>query len=131
MTNETGNVKSFLGNKSSLEGTLTVEGTLTLVGKFKGNIKGGDEVILSEGSESEAAVEAENVVVFGKIMGRIHARRQLLIHSKAQVDADISTPALAIHQGAVYNGKCSMTQEKPKASGEKVVDLQSEWIVKE
>jgi cytoskeletal protein CcmA (bactofilin family) len=124
-----GAVDSFLGDRSRLEGTLTFNGTLTLHGKFKGRIKGGEEVVLGIDSASEAEVEAERVAVHGKLLGRVTAARKVEIHGKAEVEADIVTPTLVIHEGALIEGKCSMKKASGREAKEKLVDLREGWIL--
>jgi len=126
-----GAVDSFLGDKSRLEGTLSFNGTLTLLGKFKGKIVGGEEVVLAEGSESEADVEAGHVAVHGKMTGSIKAERGIEIYNQAEVDADLATPSLVIQEGAIFDGKSSMKRLRGRQAREKTVDLKDGWILSE
>ena len=123
-----GMVDSFLGDRSRLEGTLTFSGTLTMLGKFKGKIKGGEAVVLWETSESEADVEAAHVSVHGKVAGSITAEKRIEVHKEAQVEAQITTPAFVIHEGALFEGKCSMKRQRGGRVGEKIVDLKDGWL---
>jgi len=120
---------SFLGDKSRLEGTLTFNGTLTLHGKFKGKIKGGEEVVLGENSESEVHVEAGHVTVYGNVTGSISAEKGIEIHKNAQVEANITAPTLTIHDGSIFEGRCSMKQQAGRRAREKIVDLRDGWIL--
>ncbi|NIQ38296.1 MAG: hypothetical protein GTN81_06880 [Proteobacteria bacterium] len=131
MEKKEGLVDSFLGDKSRLEGTLTFNGTLTLLGKFKGRIEGGEEVVLGEGSESEAAMEAGHISVYGKMTGSIKAARGIEIHDRAEVEADVVTPSLIIQNGAIFDGKCAMKRQRGKQAREKIVDLKEGWILSE
>ncbi len=126
-----GIVDSFLGDKSRLEGTLTFNGTLTLHGKFKGKIKGGEEVVLGENSESQADIEAGQVAVHGKVAGSITAEKRIEIHKKAQMEANVAAPTLIIHEGALFEGKCSMKQQTGRQAREKIVDLKDGWILRD
>lgn len=129
MEKSEGAVDSFLGDRSRLEGTLTSNGTLTLLGKFKGRIEGGEEVVLGESSESEAHVEADHVAVHGKMAGSIKAERGIEIHKNAEVEGDVVTPSFIIHEGAIFDGKCSMKRQRGKQAREKIVDLKDGWIL--
>ncbi len=131
MEKKEGAVDSFLGDKSRLEGTLTFNGTLTLLGKFKGKIEGGEEVVLGASSESEVDIEAGHVAVYGKVTGGIKADRGIEIHDNAEVDADLVTPSLIIQDGAVFDGKCSMKRLRGRQAREKIVDLKDGWIQSE
>jgi cytoskeletal protein CcmA (bactofilin family) len=129
MDKREGAVDSFLGDRSRLEGTLTFNGTLTLLGKFKGKIAGGEEVVLGQSSESEVDVEASHVAVHGRMSGSIKAERAIEIHRSAEVEGDVSTPSLIIHEGAVFDGKCSMKRQRGRQARDKIVDLKDGWIL--
>ncbi len=126
-----GVMDSFLGDRSRLEGTLSFNGTLTLLGKFKGKIVGGEEVVLAAGSESEADVEAGHVAVHGRMTGSIKAERGIEIYNQAEVDADLVTPSLVIQEGAIFDGKSSMKRLRGRQAREKIVDLKDGWILSE
>lgn len=128
MAKTEGVVDSFLGDRSRLEGTLTFSGTLTMLGKFKGRIRGGEAVVLGETSESEADVEADQVSVHGKVAGSITAEKRIEIHREAQVEAHITAPTFVVHEGALFEGKCSMKKQRGAQVREKIVDLKNGWI---
>lgn len=131
MAEREGAIDSFLGDKSRLEGTLSFNGTLTVLGKFKGKIKGGEGVVLGEGSESEAEVEAGHVVIHGNMIGRITAEKRVEIHRRAQIEAEVVTPNLIVHDGAVFEGRCSMKKRTGRQRSEKIVDLKDGWLLTE
>ena len=128
MAKTEGGVDSFLGDRSRLEGTLTFNGTLTVLGKFKGKIKGGEAVVLAETSESDADVEATHVSVHGKVAGSITAEKRIEIHREAQVEANVTARTFVIHEGALFEGRCSMKKRRGSRVGEKVVDLKDGWL---
>lgn len=119
---------SFLGDRSRLEGTLSFSGTLTMLGKFKGRIKGGETVILGSTSESDADVEADVVSVHGKVTGSIAAGRKVEIHEEAEVEADVSAPTFVIHEGALFEGQCSMKEKRGIQGGKRIVELKEGWL---
>jgi cytoskeletal protein CcmA (bactofilin family) len=60
---------------------------------------------------------ARSVVIGGRVKGNITAYVRLEIQSSAQVEGDLSTPALFIEEGASFEGNCQMEEAG------KVVDL--------
>jgi cytoskeletal protein CcmA (bactofilin family) len=131
MAEREGTIDSFIGDKSRLEGTLSFNGTLTVLGKFKGKIKGGEGVVLGEGSESEAEVEAGHVVIHGNMVGKIKAEKRVEIHRRAQIEADVVTPNLIVHDGALFEGRCSMKKRSGQQRHAKTVDLKDGWLLTE
>jgi len=53
------------------------------------------------------SVEADVVVVKGRVEGNIHARFKLEVRPSARIKGDLSSPLIAIAEGAVVQGKIS------------------------
>jgi cytoskeletal protein CcmA (bactofilin family) len=47
-------------------------------------------------------------VVHGRVEGQISVQRKIDMCSTADVQADVATPNLIVHEGALYNGRTSM-----------------------
>lgn len=52
-------------------------------------------------------IEADVVVVKGRVEGHIHARFKLEVRPSARIKGDLSSPLIAIAEGAVVQGKIS------------------------
>ena len=100
---------TFLGADALFKGELVFKGTLCIDGKFEGQIKTGDKLIISETGDIKADVEAGIVVCKGKVRGNILASQKIEMHPKSQILGDVQTPALNIEIGAVLDGKCNMS----------------------
>jgi cytoskeletal protein CcmA (bactofilin family) len=61
-------------------------------------------------STVEGDISADEVVVYGSVVGNIKANR-IEIKKGSTVDGDIKTEVLIIEGGAIYNGRCSMGSE--------------------
>ena len=53
-------------------------------------------------------IHAEDVVVHGRIEGTIDGRHRIELCATADVQADVSTPSLVVHDGALFNGRTTM-----------------------
>ena len=105
-------VATFLGEDALFKGELSFKGTLCIDGKFEGQIKTGDMLIVSETGDIEANIEAGTVVCKGRVKGNILASQKVEMHPKSKVVGDVKTPSINMVMGAVLEGKCDMSRKE-------------------
>lgn len=119
-------VQAHLGHGSRVEGKLTFEGSVRIDGQVEGEIGAQDTVIVGEGAELTAQINANTVVVQGRITGDITARKRVELKAPAVVSGNISTPSIVIHEGVVFEGHCTMGGAATRAErGDKRIALVS------
>jgi cytoskeletal protein CcmA (bactofilin family) len=99
--------KSVIGNDLKIIGQglkIISQGTLQVDGEIEGDV-GGVEVIIGEKGKVTGTVAAERVIVRGTISGIIRGAT-VTLQSSSHVDGDVHHMALAIEQGAVFEGRC-------------------------
>jgi cytoskeletal protein CcmA (bactofilin family) len=77
-------------------------------GQVEGEISAQDSVIIGEGAEVTAQINASTVVVQGRVSGDITARKRIELKAPATVIGNVSTPSLVVHEGVVFEGHCAM-----------------------
>lgn len=114
-----GALTAFIDQGSSFEGRLSFKDTVRIDGHFSGEIASENTLVVGETGEIEADIRSRNVVVSGSVVGDIHAESRVVLHKAARVKGDVESPALAIEEGAVVNGRLSMPDPEaaPKALG--------------
>lgn len=108
-------VQAHLGKGSRVEGKLTFEGSVKIDGYVEGEIQAQQSVIVGETAVINAQINADTVVVKGKITGDITARKQVELRGPAKLTGNITTPSLVIHEGVLFEGHCSMGGAESKA----------------
>jgi cytoskeletal protein CcmA (bactofilin family) len=108
-------VQAHLGPGSRVEGKLTFEGSVRIDGQVEGEVSAQDTVIIGEGAELTAQINAATVVVQGRLTGDISARKRVELMAPGTVVGNISTPSLIIHEGVVFEGHCSMERAANRA----------------
>jgi cytoskeletal protein CcmA (bactofilin family) len=108
---DSGQVTALLDQGASFEGRLTFEGTVRIGGHFKGEIFTQDTLVVNPGSNVEAQIEADMVIISGNVQGNIFARRRVVMHPPAIFRGTVTTPSLRIDEGVVFEGASYM----PKA----------------
>ena len=95
---------SLLSKKVNIVGEIEGNEDLHIEGRFKisGNVFVGQTGLI------EADVEAENIVILGKINGNVIARKQLEIQSLGQLIGDCSAQTIDIREGAIFEGRSNM-----------------------
>ena len=104
-------VKTVLGRGVALKGELSGREDVCIDGEFEGHIRVlGASVTIGANGRVTAEVEADEIVVEGRLDGTLRARQRLLIRCSGHVTGDIETPRLAIEDGAVFRGRVEMPQ---------------------
>ena len=89
----------------SFQGRLAFEGTARIAGTCKGEIFSPDTLVIEQGANVDAAIQASEVIIFGEAKGTIEASEQVRIAEDAVFHGDITTPCLHIDQGADFQGR--------------------------
>ena len=107
-------IKAYLGEDTVFSGTLSFNGVVRIDGKMDGEVNTDDTLIVGENGVIEADIHAGTVICRGKIKGTIQASKRIEIHANSEVVGNISTPALLVENGAIFDGSCDMTGNEGK-----------------
>ncbi len=105
-------IDSTIGEDSVFEGSFDVRGSLRVDGKFKGEVKIEDELIIGETGKVKTNVFAKRVIVGGTFIGNIEATEEVILLENGKVLGDITTPILTVQKGVVTLGKIHITSNK-------------------
>ena len=112
-------LNSTIGEGSSFEGKFYISGSLRIDGKFEGEIKTDEELVVGETGRVKTNIEAKAVVVAGTVIGNITAKEEVKLLENAKVLGDIITPAITIQRGVIMQGSVKITggaKREPKAA---------------
>lgn len=102
-------IKSLIAQDSCIEGNLIFTDGLRVDGEVRGNIRASEGspsiLVISESATVTGLVQADHVVINGRVVGPIHATELLELQPKAKIEGDVAYKALEMHQGAVITGK--------------------------
>ena len=108
---------SLLSKKLHIVGEIEGNEDLHLEGQFKGSIKVTGNVFVGPTGVVEADVEAENIIIQGKIHGNVLAHRQLEIRSLGELIGDCSAQSIDIKEGALFEGRSKMLRPAASTTG--------------
>jgi len=106
--------EKILDVSASMQGSLVFSDAVNLRinGKFEGNLTTKGNLIIGKSAEVKADILGENITIAGSVKGKIKATSMLQFTSTAMVIGDIAVSRLSIEEGAVFNGKCKMLENK-------------------
>ena len=107
-------------------GIISFQGTVRIEGKFKGDLKIGEKLIVAECGNVVGNVHGKTIVCMGKIKGVVYATQKVEVHAKGYIDGDINSPAFQIDPGGRFEGRCHMTPKSKTRKSEKQ-DVFSTW----
>ena len=105
---------SIISSDMIVNGALAAGGDIQVDGKVQGDITSGS-LTVGEKAVVEGEILAEEVIVRGKIVGSIRARKVQLC-STCHVEGDIYHQALAVETGAYFEGNCRHSDDPLKES---------------
>jgi cytoskeletal protein CcmA (bactofilin family) len=105
---KTASSTSTLSRNVKIDGEIQGAENLHIEGYIKGSIKLDGSVFVGQTGVVEADMEADSVVIEGKVTGKVMARKQLEIHSSGQLIGDCSARSIDIKEGAMFEGRSIM-----------------------
>ncbi|MBF6568261.1 MAG: polymer-forming cytoskeletal protein [Candidatus Binataceae bacterium] len=103
--------RAYLDKGSRVSGKLSFEGAARLDGQVDGEINAKDSLTIGETAVVTAQINAGSVIVAGRVSGDITATQRLEIRPSARVVGNLAAPILVIHEGASFEGHCTMQPE--------------------
>jgi cytoskeletal protein CcmA (bactofilin family) len=103
-----GGTTSLLSREVIIEGDIQGNENLQIEGKLKGSIKLAGDIYVGQTGVVDANVEADNVVILGRISGNVTARKQLQIQSSGKLMGDCTAQSIDIREGALFEGRSKM-----------------------
>jgi cytoskeletal protein CcmA (bactofilin family) len=110
-TDKVAETVTVLGTGFEFSGDLTSTENLRVEGRIKGNCDVRGAVTVGADCTWEGNINADVVIVQGKVHGDIHARKKLDLMAGARVTGDITAPAIAMDVGAICEGQIHMQDQ--------------------
>ncbi|MDP4098939.1 polymer-forming cytoskeletal protein [Paenibacillus sp. P96] len=109
---------TLLSSGSSFEGMLHSEAPLRIEGRYQGEIKSTNVVVIGESAVVQADINAAEVVIAGKVFGNIRADKRVTITSTGELYGNLTSNTLVIIDGGIMNGFSQMTGAVAAQTGE-------------
>jgi len=114
MANRSESLNSVIGPGSIFEGKFYISGSLRIDGKFQGEIKTEDELVIGETGKVKTNIKARSVVIAGTMIGNIQATEEVRLEKNGKLLGDIETPILYLTPGVIAKGMMTITGGQKK-----------------
>ena len=128
-TDKPGELGTILGKGAVVDGNIKVEHSLRVDGKVVGDVTSGDTLIVGAEGEIKGNVKVKNLVLGGRITGSVLSPGRTVLEARSELRGELKTGKLVIDEGAVFDGKCSMSNAKPEP-GRTPGEADGETIIK-
>ena len=117
-----------IGKSVVIKGELNGSEDLTIEGHVEGKIELRDHVLtIGPNGKIKAELFAKAVVVLGEVIGNVSATEKVDIRENGSVEGDITSPRVAIAEGAHFRGSVDMAQKaKQVSSGPRPAEVKSQ-----
>ena len=113
-----------IGKSVVIKGELNGSEDLTIEGHVEGKIELRDHVLtIGPNGRIKAELFAKSVVVLGEVIGNVSATEKVDIRENGSVEGDITSPRVAIAEGAHFRGSVDMAQKVKAASGPRPAEV--------
>lgn len=103
-----GMVSAFLDESTTVTGTVVLGGPAKIEGRVEGEVTAKDVLTVGKTAVVNARITGTTVTVHGTVKGDITASTRLELCAPCKVQGNISAPSLVIHEGATFEGSCTM-----------------------
>jgi cytoskeletal protein CcmA (bactofilin family) len=104
--------KNVLTSDVEIKGSLKFSGEMTFEGKLEGEIQCDGILNLGDSAVINGNINAQSVVVRGKINGNITAKEKIDVKAKTEMFGDIRATKLAIEEGVTFVGRTEVNPNK-------------------
>jgi cytoskeletal protein CcmA (bactofilin family) len=109
MASKNDGMNSTIGEGSVFEGKFYISGSLRIDGKFEGEIKTDEELVVGETGKVKTDIVAKSVVIAGTVIGNISARNEVRLLETGKILGDINAPSVLLQKGVVVSGNFNIT----------------------
>jgi cytoskeletal protein CcmA (bactofilin family) len=100
--------ESLVPSGFAFEGIVAFDGHVRIDGTVRGDVDGRGLLEVGPGGCIEGEARADELVVAGTIEGGVRGRDRVELRDGARVRGDVVTPSIAVREGAVLDGRCSI-----------------------
>lgn len=123
-------ISTIISDGCIIDGNLTSTSSVRIDGIVNGNVQVQQGVIVGNSGKVMGNVRANEAVIFGEVNGNITVEK-LEIKATGKITGDISTQAIEMEFGAVYNGKVSMNSASTSSNYNSKKTTQEENVLME
>ena len=106
-------------------GDVETSGALKIEGTVQGSIRGARQVILGRTGVIQGDIQAEEVILGGRIVGTVTANERFEIQANSLIEGDVHTRSIVVFEGGLLNGNVRMDMAGAKGASTQVTPLRN------
>lgn len=104
---------SLLSAGTKLSGNIEAPSAIRIDGEIEGDIISTNKVVTGVNSVITGYIEADEVIIGGRVFGTIKAKKTLLLQATGRIEGDIQALEIEVEKGGFLKGACDMTEMLP------------------
>ena len=112
---ETSARNNLIGNGTTIKGELIASGDVRVDGTVIGTMKTTGKVVVGQQGVIEGEVVCNSADISGRVKGTVRVEELTTLKSTSRLEVELYTKQLFIEVGAIFTGKCDMSQKAPEA----------------
>ncbi len=111
LTAEPGIVTALVGSAVTIQGEIFCQQDLFVDGEVNGTmVLPKHKLTIGPQAKVKADIKAHNVVIVGKVEGKVEASERIELRSKCELTGDVRSPRIMIENGAYIKGSIEVTR---------------------
>ena len=116
---ETSGRNNLIGNGTTIKGEVIASGDMRIDGTVIGTIKATGKIVVGQNGVVEGEIYCNSADISGKEKGTIRVDELTSLKATSRLEVDLFTKQLFIEVGAIFTGRCDMTQKTGTPLAEK------------
>jgi len=108
---DTRTITTMVGQDTIFEGKLFTKSSIRINGTVIGDVRVGGVVVLTKTGHIEGTVEAESIIVAGRIDGNMSIRDKVNVEATGKIYGDVITKKFVIDEESIFQGNCIMNRD--------------------
>lgn len=113
--NLSNNIESIISSQVEIKGEINSSGSVRIDGSVEGRLNIHGDLILGEKGKIKGEIQADNVILAGRIEGNVLAKGRLEITATGTMLGDASCNIIVIDEGGVLDGTSRMSRGEEKS----------------
>ena len=103
-------VRNLIGKDTVIKGDVESSGDIRVDGKLIGSLKSNGKIVVGQTGCIEGDFSCKQADISGVVKGVLRCDELTTLKATSRVELDLITKQLCIEVGAIFTGKCQMSQ---------------------
>ena len=105
---------NLIGNGTTIKGEITATGDIRVDGTIIGTMKSTGKVVIGQQGIVEGDIVCNSADISGRVKGTVRVEELTTLKSTSRLEVELFTKQLFIEVGAIFTGRCDMSQKAPE-----------------